>query len=323
MNFRNVRPRGQISAAELRELAAMAEMGKPSLASGASVGGHTSLGGTAAGQPPYDVFAAQITALSGTDTDTVYSFEEVDVQRAGTDQGKPETRSGGRFADKDASPARYLLAESTGDQLKVDDFVFARRSVTAADEWEILGPIGAVGADWKMARVTATAGGDPPSYTCVAVHLTVDATVNPPTFAWADVSPTVTYLNCLRAKSRRWDEQTTADPALRPIPVGQYVLVRRAIPPAAADPAAVPPTYAHDGAYELTPWGGTRGVRMKMGHGACSQCVDTGGGVFKIRTKLALAKRSLYARDLVGFLEDPADPEVNFDAKVPGSGPEE
>ena len=80
---------------------------------------------------------------------------------------------------------------------------------------------------------------------------------------------------------------------------------------------------AQYGGYEMTPWGGTRGVNMELMYRVCTQCVDVGGGVKKLRTRMAIRKRSIYARDLRGLRKPPAKGEVNFEADVPNSGPEE
>lgn len=181
------------------------------------------------------------------------------------------------------------------------------------------------GDGWQLARISDQHGGKPPRYTCVAIELEVDDTVDPPTFEYVDKSPTVTFLNCFRSPSYRWDElsgdhTSATDPVLRKINVNQAVLVRQVIAPSDGDPEADPPTFAHDGACEMIPWGGTRGANFPFMYRVCGECVGSA-----IRIKMAIRKVSIYgSRDFRALFKPPAKSDwINVENDVPNSGPEE
>jgi hypothetical protein len=214
---------------------------------------------------------------------------EVNVTDAGHGYATPTAASAARLTSAASGPARILDRESgTGN---VDAVV-------------LLGGGAGGGSDWKLYRITGRTGADvpdtPPIDSGVEVELALDVDGVEPgdQIDWVTKSGGDTFSLGVRVPSKDRDESRLNE-ILIPIPVGQVVLGR--------------PSASLAGYYELTPWGGLKRTITEHLYRVCVQCVDVGGGIYKMRTKMAIRMISEDARDRRAMWQDPATAEANLE----------
>ncbi len=243
-------------------------------------------------------FAVEVTEVTGTGGSAVYSFTEIQTV-AGV--GGTEERTSARVCDKDVNPARSL---DSGTTFTVGQPALARRSVSDVNAFE-LAPISAgITSDWKIYKITARTGAvvpdTPPLYEGVEVELAQDVDVGDggDQIGWVNKPGGDTFDQGIRAPSKDRDEDRLNE-ILIPIPVGQVVLAR--------------PSTSLPGYYEITPWGGLKRTILEHIYRVCAVCEDVGGGMFKIRVKMAIRKIAEDGRDRRALWLEATETEQNLE----------